>query len=53
VLLTVLDEDQALLVERLSGHDAGPVRFRIGERFPLPTTGGGLVPLAFAPARGA
>jgi len=50
VLLTVRDEDQALLVERLSAHDAGPVRFRIGERLPLPTTGGGLVLLAFAPS---
>jgi DNA-binding IclR family transcriptional regulator len=49
VLLTVRDEDQALLVERLSAHDAGAVRFRVGERMPLTSTGGGLVLLAFAP----
>ncbi|MFD7790204.1 IclR family transcriptional regulator [Streptomyces sp. NPDC059759] len=50
VLLAVRDEAEALLVERLSAHDAGPVRFRVGGRMPLPTTGVGLVLLAHAPA---
>lgn len=50
VLLAVRDEAEALLVERLSAHDADPVRFRVGGRMPLPTTGVGLVLLAHAPA---
>jgi DNA-binding IclR family transcriptional regulator len=50
VLLAVRDGDMALLVERLSAHDAVPVRFRVGERMTLATTGVGLVLLAHAPA---
>ena len=49
VLLAVRDNDEALLVERLSAHDAVPVRFRVGERMTLTTTGVGLVLLANAP----
>ncbi|QMU69746.1 IclR family transcriptional regulator [Streptacidiphilus sp. P02-A3a] len=49
VLLAVRDHDKALLVERLSAHDAVPVRFRVGERMALTTTGVGLVLLANAP----
>ncbi|MEV5676729.1 IclR family transcriptional regulator [Streptomyces sp. NPDC052179] len=49
VLLAVRDNDEALLVERLSAHDAVPVRFRVGERVALTTTGVGLVLLANAP----
>jgi len=49
VLLAVRDNHQALLVERLSAHDAAPVRFRVGERMALTTTGVGLVLLANAP----
>ncbi|MFG2673497.1 MULTISPECIES: IclR family transcriptional regulator [unclassified Streptomyces] len=50
VLLAVRDNDEAMLVERLSAHDAVPVRFRVGERMALTTTGVGLVLLANAPA---
>ncbi|MFJ4771114.1 IclR family transcriptional regulator [Streptomyces uncialis] len=50
VLLAVRDKHEALLVERLSAHDAVPVRFRIGGRMALTTTGVGLVLLAHAPA---
>ncbi|MFD7922239.1 IclR family transcriptional regulator [Streptomyces sp. NPDC059740] len=50
VLLAVLDEEEALLVERLSAPEAGPVRFRVGGRMPLHAGGAGLVLLAFAPA---
>ncbi|MFF3208076.1 IclR family transcriptional regulator [Streptomyces sp. NPDC002962] len=50
VLLGVRDGDDALLVERLSAHDAAPVRFRVGGRMPLAATGVGLVLLAHAPA---
>lgn len=49
VLLAVRDGDEALLVERLSARDAGPVRFRVGGRLPLASTGVGLVLLAYAP----
>ncbi|WP_405945270.1 DUF6545 domain-containing protein [Streptomyces sp. NBC_00932] len=49
VLLAVRDNDEALLVERLPAHDAVPVRFRVGERMALTTTGVGLVLLANAP----
>ncbi|PRY36741.1 IclR family transcriptional regulator [Umezawaea tangerina] len=49
VLLAVRDNDEALLVERLSAHDAAPVRFRVGERVAMTTTGVGLVLLANAP----
>ncbi|WP_234436047.1 IclR family transcriptional regulator domain-containing protein [Streptomyces sp. NRRL S-813] len=40
---------EALLVERLSARDASPVRYRVGGRLPLTSTGVGLVLLAFAP----
>lgn len=50
VLLAVLDGDEAVLVERLSGHEATPVFYRVGGRMPLHSTGIGLVLLAFAPA---
>lgn len=49
VLLAVRDEGEALLVERLSALDASPVRYRVGGRLPLTSTGVGLVLLAFAP----
>ncbi len=48
VLLGVLDGEEALLVERLSGHRAIPVLYRVGGRLPLHSTGAGLVLLAFA-----
>ena len=38
-------------LERLCAHDTRPVRFRVGGRMPLSTTGVGLVLLAFAPAK--
>ncbi|GAA3310922.1 IclR family transcriptional regulator [Streptomyces cinereospinus] len=50
VLLAVRNDDEALLVERLSTHDAVPIRFRVGGRIPLVSTGVGLVLLANAPA---
>ncbi|WP_436535225.1 IclR family transcriptional regulator [Actinoplanes sp. HUAS TT8] len=50
VLLAVRDNDEALLVERLSARDASPVRYRVGGRLPLTATGVGLVLLAHAPA---
>lgn len=49
VLLTVREEDEAVLVERLSSRDAGRVSYRVGGRLPLDNTGGGLVLLAHAP----
>jgi DNA-binding IclR family transcriptional regulator len=49
VLLAVLDGDEAVLVERLSGREATPVLYRVGGRMPLHSTGIGLVLLAFAP----
>ncbi|MFT4083022.1 MAG: IclR family transcriptional regulator [Nocardioides sp.] len=48
VLLAVRDGEEALLVERLSGHRAMPVLYRVGGRLPLHSTGVGLVLLAFA-----
>ncbi|MEU0562009.1 IclR family transcriptional regulator [Dactylosporangium sp. NPDC006015] len=51
VLLAVRDEGEALLVERLSARDASPVRYRIGGRLPLTSTGVGLVLLAEAPSQ--
>jgi DNA-binding IclR family transcriptional regulator len=48
VLLAVRDGLDALLVERLSGHQAMPVLYRVGGRLPLHSTGVGLVLLAFA-----
>ncbi|WP_221180749.1 MULTISPECIES: IclR family transcriptional regulator [unclassified Curtobacterium] len=49
VLLTVREDDEAVLVERLSARGAGRVRYRVGGRMPLDRTGGGLVLLAHAP----
>lgn len=49
VLLAVREGGEALLVERLSARDASPVRYRVGGRLPLTSTGVGLVLLAFAP----
>ena len=48
VLLAVRDGHDALLVERLSSHQAMPVLYRVGGRLPLHSTGVGLVLLAFA-----
>ncbi|WP_413810820.1 IclR family transcriptional regulator [Streptomyces sp. OE57] len=50
VLLAVLDQHDAVLVERLSAHRAGRVAYRVGGRMPLHCTGVGLVLLAHAPA---
>ena len=49
VQLAVRDGMQAMLVERLSAHQATPVDYRIGGRLPLHSTGVGLALLAFAP----
>lgn len=49
VQLAVREGTEALLVERLSAHGAAPVRYRIGGRLPLHSTGIGLVLLAFSP----
>ncbi|WP_329467206.1 IclR family transcriptional regulator [Streptomyces sp. NBC_01431] len=43
------DQGEALLVERLSALDASSVRYRVGGRLLLASTGVGLVLLAFAP----
>lgn len=48
VLLAVRDGADALLVERLSSHQAMPVLYRVGGRLPLHSTGVGLALLAFA-----
>lgn len=48
VLLAVREGDEAVLVERLSGHQAIPVLYRVGGRLPLHSTGVGMVLLAFA-----
>ncbi|GAA2649906.1 IclR family transcriptional regulator [Nonomuraea recticatena] len=48
VLLAVRDGYEALLIERLSSHQAMPVLYRVGGRLPLHSTGVGLVLLAFA-----
>ena len=50
VLLAVREGDEALLVERLSAHQAVPVLYRVGGRLPLHSTGVGLVLLAYADA---
>ncbi|MFC8452096.1 IclR family transcriptional regulator [Kitasatospora sp. NPDC057223] len=50
VLLAVREQQEAVLVERLSALDASPVHYRVGGRLPLTSTGVGLVLLAFAPA---
>ena len=48
VLLAVREGGDALLVERLSAHQAMNVLYRVGGRLPLHSTGVGLVLLAFA-----
>lgn len=48
VLLAVRDGGDALLVERLSAHDAVEIDYRVGGRMPLHDTGVGIVLLAFA-----
>ncbi|KHL17825.1 UNVERIFIED_CONTAM: IclR family transcriptional regulator [Mumia flava] len=48
VLLAVREEHEAVLVERLSHHEAAPVHYRVGGRMPLHSTGVGLVLLAYA-----
>ena len=48
VLLAVLEEDEAMLVERLSYRSAAPVHYRVGGRMPLHSTGVGRVLLAHA-----
>jgi DNA-binding IclR family transcriptional regulator len=50
VLLAVLDNDAALLVERRSARSAVPVQYRVGDRLPLDMTGVGRVLLAYASA---
>lgn len=51
VLLAVLDGDSAVLVERLSGHKAMRVLYRVGGRMPLHSTAVGQVLLALSPAQ--
>jgi DNA-binding IclR family transcriptional regulator len=50
VLLAVRDGHEAVLVERLSAHQAGRVMYRVGGRLPLYATGVGLCLLAHSPA---
>lgn len=49
VLLAVREEDESVLVERLSSHDAGKVMYRVGGRMPLHSTGVGRILLAYGP----
>lgn len=49
VQLAILDDYDALYVEKLSGHRAVNIISRVGGRLPLHTTGVGLVLLAYAP----
>ncbi|GLV76248.1 IclR family transcriptional regulator [Streptomyces hygroscopicus] len=51
VLLAVRDGHEAVLVERLSAHDAVAVKYRVGGRLPLDTTGIGIALLAHATER--
>lgn len=46
VLLAVRNGDEAVLVERISGHHAVDILYRVGGRMPLAGTGVGLVLLA-------
>jgi DNA-binding IclR family transcriptional regulator len=48
VLLAVRDGGEAILVERISGHGAVEILYRVGGRVPLTKTGVGLVLLAHA-----
>ena len=49
ILLGVRDGQEAVLVERLSAPDATAVKYRVGGRQPLTTTGIGIVLLTYAP----
>lgn len=49
VHLVVLDDHQALFLERLPGHAEVPVRSRVGRRMPAHASGPGKVLLAHAP----
>ncbi|MGJ0203472.1 IclR family transcriptional regulator domain-containing protein [Leucobacter sp. gxy201] len=49
--LAVLEQEEALFIERLSHPDAGANITRIAGRLPLHASSSGLVLLAFAPAR--
>ena len=49
VQLSVLRGKEAVFVERLAGRDAVQTLTRVGGRFPIHATGGGLVLLAHAP----
>jgi DNA-binding IclR family transcriptional regulator len=49
ILLAVREGHEAVLVERLSAHQAMPVLYYVGGRLPLHSTGVGLVLLAAAP----
>jgi DNA-binding IclR family transcriptional regulator len=48
VHLAILDNGEALYLEKLSGHGAVPIISRVGARLPLHATGVGLVLLAHA-----
>jgi DNA-binding IclR family transcriptional regulator len=48
VLLAVRQDDEAILIERLSGQQAVPTLYEVGGRMPLHSTGIGLILLAFA-----
>jgi DNA-binding IclR family transcriptional regulator len=48
ILLAVREGTEAVLVERLSAHQAMPVLYHVGGRLPLHSTGVGLVLLAHA-----
>jgi DNA-binding IclR family transcriptional regulator len=50
IMLAVREGEQAVLVERLSAHQAMPVLYEVGGRLPLHSTGVGLVLLAYASA---
>jgi len=49
VQLTVREGQEAVLVERLSAHEALPVLHTVGARTPLDATGAGVLLLAYAP----
>jgi DNA-binding IclR family transcriptional regulator len=49
VALIVREDDEAVLVERLSPHGPIGLEYRVGGRMPLARTGAGLVLLAWAP----
>lgn len=51
ILLAVREGHEAVLVERLSARDATAVKYRVGGRLPLVSTGIGIALLAHAPDR--